>query len=97
MCLAQGHNTVTLVRLEPAAPRSRVKHSTTEPLRSLGKRSFHCHVSINHSDLKIFFEKAVHEAGKESIVDDPGSGPEVIKLFFVLNSTEHEISTAHKN
>ena len=32
--LAQGHNTVTLVRLEPTAPRSRVKHSTTEPLRS---------------------------------------------------------------
>ena len=29
MCLAQGHNTVMLVRLEPATPRSRVKHSTT--------------------------------------------------------------------
>ena len=25
------------------------------------------------------------------------SGPEVIKLFFVLNSIDHEISTAHKN
>ena len=37
MCLAQAldHNAVTTVRLEPAAPRSRVKHSTTEPLRSL--------------------------------------------------------------
>ena len=35
MCLAQGHNTVTPVRLEPAASRSRVKHSTTESLRSL--------------------------------------------------------------
>ena len=34
MCLAQGHSTVTPVRLKPAAPRSRVKHSTTEPLRS---------------------------------------------------------------
>ena len=32
--LAQGHNTVTPVRLEPATLRSRVKHSTTEPLRS---------------------------------------------------------------
>ena len=31
MCLAQGHNIVTQVRLEPAAPRSRVKCSTTEP------------------------------------------------------------------
>ena len=35
MCLAQGHNAVTLVRLKPATPRSRVKHSTTEPLHSL--------------------------------------------------------------
>ena len=35
MCLAQGHNTVTPVRLESAAPLSRVKHSTTEPLGSL--------------------------------------------------------------
>ena len=35
MCLAQGHNAVTSMRLESAAPRSRVKHSTTEPLRSL--------------------------------------------------------------
>ena len=33
--LAQGHNTMTSVRLKPWAPRSRVKHSTTEPLRSL--------------------------------------------------------------
>ena len=30
MCLAQGHNTVMPVRLEPMAPQSRVKHSTTE-------------------------------------------------------------------
>ena len=30
MCLAQGHNTVTLMRLEPEAPLSRAKHSTTE-------------------------------------------------------------------
>ena len=29
MCLAQGHNTVTPVRLEPKAPWSQVKHSTT--------------------------------------------------------------------
>ena len=33
--LAQGHNTVTPVRLESAAPWSWVKHSTTEPPRSL--------------------------------------------------------------
>ena len=35
MCLAEGHNAVTLVRLKPAAPQSGAKHSTTEPLRSL--------------------------------------------------------------
>ena len=35
MCLAQGHNAVTPMRLEPAAPRFRVMHSTTKPLRSL--------------------------------------------------------------
>ena len=35
MCLAQGPNTVTPMRLEPTAPHSRVKHSTTEPLHSL--------------------------------------------------------------
>ena len=38
MCLAQGHNAVTPVKLEPAALRSQVKHSTTGPLRSLQKR-----------------------------------------------------------
>ena len=32
MCLAQGHTAVTPVSLKPAAPRSQVKHSTTEPL-----------------------------------------------------------------
>ena len=41
MCLAQGHNTVTLVRLEPGAPQSRAKHPTTEPLCSL---SFTCNI-----------------------------------------------------
>ena len=35
ICLAQGHNAVTPVRLEPANPLSRVKHSTNEPLWSL--------------------------------------------------------------
>ena len=32
MCIAQGHNAVTPVRLEPPTPRSRVKQSSTEPL-----------------------------------------------------------------
>ena len=37
MCLAQGHNAVTPMRLESAAPWSPVKHSTTESLHSLIK------------------------------------------------------------
>ena len=35
--LAQRHNAMTPVRLEPMALRSRVKHSSTEPLHSLDK------------------------------------------------------------
>ena len=42
--LAQGHNTVTLVRLQPTATRSQVKHSTTEPLRSLSYALCICEV-----------------------------------------------------
>ena len=34
MCLAQGPQHIDAIRLEPAAPRSQVKHSTTEPLNS---------------------------------------------------------------
>ena len=37
MSLAQEHKAVTPARLKPAAHQSRVKHSTTEPLRSLIK------------------------------------------------------------
>ena len=44
MCLAQGHNAVTPVRLEPVAPRSRVKHSTTEPLRSVSWKQTMCNL-----------------------------------------------------
>ena len=33
--LLKDHKVVTPVRLEPTAPQSQVKHSTTEPLRSL--------------------------------------------------------------
>ena len=33
--MLKDNNAVTPLRLEPAALRSRVKHSTTEPLRSL--------------------------------------------------------------
>ena len=32
--MPKDHNTVTPMRLEPAAPLSQVKHTTTEPLRT---------------------------------------------------------------
>ena len=50
MCLAQGHKAVTTVRLEPAAPRSRVKHSI--PLRS-----HFSNIKIFYIKLHIFYEK----------------------------------------
>ena len=45
MCLAQGHNAVTSVRLEPTAPLSRDEHSTTEPLHSVTGMEFTKHLS----------------------------------------------------
>ena len=38
--MLKDHNAVTLVRLEPAASRSRVKHPTTEPLIGYGQCCF---------------------------------------------------------
>ena len=37
------------VRLQPAAPRSRVKHSTTEPMRSLPPHEDHGHIVSDRS------------------------------------------------
>ena len=52
MCLAQGHNTVTPVRLEPVAPRSRVKYFTTEPLRSLFLKEYEHFIIRSQSDAR---------------------------------------------
>ena len=41
MCLAQEHNAVTTVKLELATPQSRLKQSTTEPLRP---SNIHCYL-----------------------------------------------------
>ena len=57
MCLAQGHNTVALVRLEPAASQSRVKHSTTEPLRSDFSDEFPIHINTIIMGLLIVYFK----------------------------------------
>ena len=47
MCLAQGHNAVAPVRLEPVDPWSQVKHTTTEPLHSQ---------YLNLCDIRIYYE-----------------------------------------
>ena len=54
MGLAQGHNAVTPVRLEPAALGSRVKHSTTEPLRYTHTRT-HTYIQtyMSHSPREV--------------------------------------------
>ena len=49
MCLAQEHNTVTTVRLEPAIPRSQVKYFTTDLLHSHNQGScetVYCNYSV---------------------------------------------------
>ena len=54
MCLAQGQNTARQVRLEPSAPRSRVKHSTTEPLHSLHTQSKKADEDSSHLGLYLY-------------------------------------------
>ena len=51
MCLAQGHITLTAVRLDVANPRSGVMHSTTEPLRSLNIKLFCVLLAITTSSI----------------------------------------------
>ena len=52
MCLAQGHNAVMLVRLEPVTLRSRVKYSTNEPLHSL---SHTCNIDTISMEMSILY------------------------------------------
>ena len=62
MCLAQGHNTVTPVRFEPAAPLSCVKHSTTEPLHSLHILTFISMINtINIQEKSLIFSILVEQ------------------------------------
>ena len=74
MCLAQGHNAVTPMKLEPAAVRSRVKHSTTEPLRShfFRRKRFSYFVTIKLSnDNNCLFASNV-SGHRTSVVDPEG-------------------------
>ena len=53
MCLAQGHNAVTLARLEPATPQSRDKNSTTEPLHRVLTVNLFRHPTLNEQELRL--------------------------------------------
>ena len=50
----KDHNAVMLVRLEPAALRSQVKHSTSEPLHSLCKELIWLSLLTGECDVKKF-------------------------------------------
>ena len=59
MCLAQGHNAVTAVRLKPASSLSQVKHSTTEPLQSLSQW-FNMYALLSSRDASELTSTSIH-------------------------------------
>ena len=73
--LLKDHNAVTLVRLEPAALRSRVKHSTNEPLRShtLYEGGF-----LAQGGAECFW----HMGAGNDVLQLKKPGPKPIKYFF---------------
>ena len=72
MFLAQEHNAVTLVMLEPATPQSRDKHSTTKPLHRVLTVKLFLHPTLIEQGLysmcaykmddNIFFKKKTFKA-----------------------------------
>ena len=73
MCLAQGHNAVMLVRLEPAAVWSQVKHSTTEPLPSLQTCLLHLHLGLPNLHITLRVVKpAYHTQGCQTSISNSG-------------------------
>ena len=75
---------MTPVRLEPAAPRSRVKHSTIEPQRSLialsVKITCMCEVGVSFNRSSLSFETAFKWLPYFQSVDD-NFNPKDGKLF----------------
>ena len=60
MCLAQGHNTVTPVKLEPTAPRSGVKHSTSPIIMLyLGSIGMDHVIYVNHVIKGQFYKEII--------------------------------------
>ena len=92
MCLAQGHNAVTPMRLEPTALRSQVKHFTTEPLRSLygkyipgkysslGRTWSFFALTMLHPDIFLFKQSRSRSAGFREAI---WSGSTLFSTLFV--------------
>ena len=69
MCLAQGSNAVMPVRLKPATPQSRVKHSTTEPLCSRHSQKlwvFLQFIGLSHRSV-FFFLQFIGSSNKSNV------------------------------
>ena len=87
---------MTPVRLEPAALRSRVKHSTTEPLRSrlLIELGPICNSMADHCDLRVVrttaYLKAIMEVYGKTIT---GLGPKGL-IFTTANSKDPDRTTS---
>ena len=76
---------MTLVRLEPVAPQSQVKHSTTEPLRSL---IFFC-IPFQTLDLSILNDISLQFLNMGRNVTKPVFGVfDKVRLKPVLSATE---------
>ena len=81
---------MTLVKLEPVAPPSRVKLFTTEPLRSPDSAVIYNAKDSPCQMPERAFMYIVYKVSK------PAPGPEVITSFFVLKSNEHGIYSGYK-
>ena len=60
------------------------------------KLPFNAHVEVSSRPTSLNIGVYLHP-NFVYVSKDSSPGPEVIKLFFMLSSIEHEISTAHKN
>ena len=80
-------------QVNPGGPDKQPKHQapTISSIDKSLSRNHHRVWSPTH-------RRAIKEESKVANRDSkPKTDPEVIQLFFMPNSTEHEISTTHKN
>ena len=67
MCLAQGHNMVTPVGIEPRTSRSGVRHSTTTPPRSLDPFSLMLRLHWTTFSLRPYHVLKIQERGEDGV------------------------------